>query len=66
MEILYLIGVLARLLVFIGALNWGMIGVFDMNVIARVFGEGSFATKVVYILIGASALYIIIVTSGMM
>jgi uncharacterized protein len=66
MELLYAIGLLARILVFLGALNWGMIGLFNMNVIARIFGEGSFATRVVYIIIGASAVYIILVTRGML
>ncbi len=66
MEVMYTIALLARIFVFMGALNWGMIGVFGINVIARVFGEGSFATRVVYIIIGASALYLIIITRGAM
>lgn len=66
MELLYTIGFLARIFVFLGALNWGMIGVFDINVISRVFGEGSFANKVIYIIIGASAVYLILVTRGML
>ncbi len=45
---------IAALLVVLGALNWGLIGAFDYNVIDAVFS--GVALKVVYVLIGLAAL----------
>lgn len=38
----------------IGALNWGLIGVADINLIDHLFGAGSMAARIVYIVIGLS------------
>lgn len=45
----------ALLLMVIGALNWGMVGLFDTNVISDVFGGGTL-TDVVYVVVGACGL----------
>lgn len=45
----------ALLLMVIGALNWGMVGLFDTNVISDVFGSGTL-TDIVYVLVGACGL----------
>jgi uncharacterized membrane protein YuzA (DUF378 family) len=58
-----IVNVTAPVLVSLGALNWGLIGLFKYNVIEEVLGNGGSATdseplaKVVYVLIGASAVY---------
>lgn len=54
------IDVVVWTLLVIGGLNWGLVGVFDFNLVARVFGEMSVISRIVYILIGVSALYDII------
>ncbi|MEJ5375323.1 MAG: DUF378 domain-containing protein [bacterium] len=48
-------------LIFAGALNWGIWGVFEVDLIGHIFG-GSTAlpSKIVYILVGLSALYEIV------
>jgi uncharacterized membrane protein YuzA (DUF378 family) len=43
------------LLVVVGALNWGIIGLFDENFLANVFGTGDFL-DVLYVVIGVAAL----------
>jgi uncharacterized membrane protein YuzA (DUF378 family) len=43
------------LIVVLGALNWGMVGLFDTNVISDVFGSGT-ATDVVYAVVGVCGL----------
>lgn len=48
--------VIASLLV-IGGLNWGFVGFFDFNLIASIFGEGSAFSRLIYALVGLSALY---------
>lgn len=44
------------ILVLVGALNWGLVGLFDFDLVARLFGEMTQPTRVVYILIGLSAI----------
>ncbi len=40
----------------IGAINWGLIGIMDFNLVAFIFGESSFLSKLIYILVGISGL----------
>lgn len=49
----------ALILVIVGALNWGAIGLFDFNFVAAIFGVMSTITRVIYILVGLSGLYLI-------
>lgn len=51
------LGIIATILVIIGALNWGLIGLFDFNLVATIFGgvDGLF-TKIVYILVGIAGI----------
>ena len=46
---------LALLFMELGALNWGILGLFDENVVANVFGNGTF-TDVLYVIVGVSGL----------
>ena len=49
--------IIALLLVIVGAINWGLIGLFDFNLVALIFGGAeSMLTKVIYILVGISGL----------
>ena len=49
--------IIAVALTIIGAINWGLIGLFDFNLVALIFGgaEGLF-TKIIYILVGIAGL----------
>lgn len=40
----------------IGALNWGLVGVANFNLVDHIFGPGSTAAHVIYILVGLSGL----------
>lgn len=44
-------------LVIVGALNWGLVGLFDFNLVTTVLGMTGIE-KIVYILVGASAVYL--------
>ncbi len=55
----YIIERIVYFLVIFGALNWGMVGVFGVDVVARLFGPG-LGSKIIYILIGAAAIYMLI------
>lgn len=43
-------------LVTLGALNWGLIGAFDFNLVSSIFGDGTF-TQVIYVIIGLAAVW---------
>lgn len=45
------------LLVIIGAINWGLIGLFDFNLVSAIFGAGTLFSNIIYILVGISGLY---------
>lgn len=55
MEMLKRFEPIALLFLVLGALNWGMIGLFEENVISNIFGTGTF-TDVVYTVIGVCGL----------
>jgi uncharacterized membrane protein YuzA (DUF378 family) len=57
MEMLKRFEPFALMLMFIGAVNWGIVGITDgeTNVLAEIFGTGTL-TDVIYVLIGVSAL----------
>ena len=40
----------------IGAINWGLIGLMDFNLVAYLFGEGSVFSRIVYSLVGICGL----------
>lgn len=40
----------------IGAINWGLIGLFDFNLVASLFGSTSMLSKVVYSIVGITGL----------
>lgn len=48
---------LAYLLLVVGGLNWGLVGVFDYNLVDSIFGVESAIARVVYALVGLAALY---------
>ena len=43
-------------LIIIGAINWGMVGLFDVNLVTLLFGVDTVLTNVVYALVGISGL----------
>jgi len=40
----------------IGAVNWGLIGLFDFNLVEMIFGTGSMLSRLIYTLVGISGL----------
>ena len=49
----------ALTLVIIGAVNWGLIGFFDFNLVASLFGGMSWLSRIIYGLVGLCGLYLI-------
>lgn len=48
---------ISALLLVVGGLNWGLVGLFGFDLVAALFGEMSALSRVVYVLVGLSALY---------
>jgi len=48
---------LAMLLMIIGGLNWGLVGLLDIDLVATLFGQGSTISRIIYILVGLAAVW---------
>jgi uncharacterized membrane protein YuzA (DUF378 family) len=51
------LNLLTLILVIIGGLNWGLVGLFNWDLVAALFGTGSVLARIVYILVGVSAIW---------
>ena len=45
--------------VIIGAVNWGLIGFFDFNLVAAIFGSMTWLSRIIYALVGVCGLYLV-------
>ena len=48
---------IALVLVIIGGINWGLVGAFNFDLVATIFGNMTTASRAVYIIVGIAALY---------
>lgn len=51
-----MIKLIALILVIVGALNWGLIGLFEFNLVTTLFGEWTLFTRIIYSLVGISGI----------
>lgn len=51
--------IIALLLVIIGSVNWGLIGFFNFDLVAALFGTMSSLTRIIYAIVGIAGLYAI-------
>ena len=54
------LNVLTLVLLIVGGLNWGLVGLADFDLVAAIFGDMSPLSRIVYVLVGASALWQIV------
>ena len=52
-------------LIVVGALNWGLVGFFGFDLVAAIFGSTSTLSRVVYALVGLSAIYQVVAVRAM-
>ena len=50
---------IALVLIIIGAINWGLVGIFNFNLVDTIFGAMSIISRIIYILVGISGLWAI-------
>jgi uncharacterized protein len=57
-----LLNPIALLLIIVGALNWGLVGLFEFDLVAEItgdtFGETNPVSRIVYLLVGAAGVYL--------
>lgn len=56
---MYILKIIAYVLVIIGAINWGLVGFFSVDLVSTIFGDMSFVSRVVYALVGLSAVLLL-------
>ena len=49
--------VILAILLIVGGLNWGLVGLFGFDLVARILGDMTLLSRVVYSLVGLSAVY---------
>ena len=49
---------IALILVVVGGLNWALVGVLNFDLVAAILGDMSILSRIVYTLVGLSALYV--------
>ena len=49
----------ALILAVIGALNWLLVGLFEFNLVAAIFGPLSVVSRIIYVLVGVAGLYLL-------
>ncbi|MEZ3478571.1 MAG: DUF378 domain-containing protein [Lachnospiraceae bacterium] len=54
-----LIDGIALTIAIIGAVNWGLIGFFDFNLVAAIFGSMTWLSRIIYALVGVCGLYLV-------
>lgn len=54
----------ALVLLVIGGLNWGLLGLFGIDVVARLLGDMTTASRALYVLVGVAAVYAIYLCAG--
>ena len=48
---------IALVLIIIGAVNWGLVGIFNFNLVDAIFGTMSVLSRIIYTLVGISGLW---------
>ena len=52
-----IVDTIALVLIIIGAINWGLIGLFNFNLVDTIFGTMSIISRIIYTLVGISGLW---------
>lgn len=48
---------IALVLIVIGAINWGLIGIFNFNLVSAIFGDMTIIARIIYGLVGVSGIW---------
>ena len=56
--------IISIILIIVGGLNWGLVGLFNFDLVAAIFGVMSTLSKIVYTLVGLAAIYVAVVSKS--
>ena len=59
MNKLNVLDLVSMILVIVGGLNWALVGVINFDLVATLFGDMSAISRIVYTLVGLSAVYLL-------
>jgi len=51
------INIITLVLLIVGGLNWGVVGLADFDLVASLFGDGSLLARLIYVVVGLSAVW---------
>ena len=51
------LNLVAQILIIVGAINWGLVGAFNFNLVAALFGGMPTIERVIYVLVGIAGIY---------
>ena len=54
---------IALILLIVGGVNWLLVGAFNFDLVAALFGEMSALSRIVYIVVGLAALYVLFMSA---
>ena len=54
---MHIVNMIAKVLVITGALVWGLVGFFNYNIVAAMFGDATLLSRIVYSLVGIAGIY---------
>ena len=55
----------ALVLLIIGGINWGLVGFFGFNLVSAIFGEMTLLSRIIYALVGISAVYVAVISPSL-
>jgi len=56
---------IALVLLVVGGLNWGLVGLIKLDLVKAIFGDMTILTRIIYLLVGVSAVYILLMPPKM-
>ena len=56
---MHIVNMIAKVLVITGALVWGLVGFFNYNIVAAIFGDATLLSRIVYSLVGIAGIYML-------
>lgn len=57
---------IAVILVIIGGLNWGLVGLLDVDLVALLLGSMTILSRIVYTLVGIAAIYVAVISQKLL
>lgn len=56
---------LAVVLVVVGAVNWGLVGAFEFDLVDKILGQWEIVANIVYIVVGLAGIYLAVIAAGL-